>query len=135
MAATSYPLLNAFWTILMVVGFVLWIWLVIYIFTDIFRSQDMSGWVKAAWILAIFVLPLFGVLFYLLARGPKMARRTEADVAAQEEATQQYIRSVAAEGAPNTADELTKLAGLRDSGVLSQEEFEREKGKVLARSS
>jgi hypothetical protein len=119
----------------MFVGFVLWIWVVIYVFTDIFRSHDMSGWVKALWILVVFLLPVFGVLFYLLFRGPKMAqRRSAADAAGQEKATQEFIRSVTGDRAGNTADQLTQLAALRDSGVLTPDEFDREKAKVLARA-
>ena len=72
MLASSYPLLDAFWTMLIFVGFFLWIWVAIYVFADIFRSQNMSGWAKALWVIAIFVLPLLGVLIYLIARGHKM---------------------------------------------------------------
>lgn len=134
MLASSYPLLDAFWTMLIFVGFFLWIWVAIYVFADIFRSKDMSGWAKAAWVIGVFVLPLFGVLIYLIARGPKMQQHAAEAAAEQEEQTRQYIKSVAGNGTASSADEISRLAALRDSGALSQAEFEMEKAKVLAHS-
>ncbi len=134
MVASSYPLLNAFWTMLIFVGFFLWIWVAIMVFADIFRSHEMSGWAKAAWVIGIFILPLLGVLIYLIARGKKMQEHAMADAAAQEKMTRQYIQSVAGDGSTSTADTLAKLAALRDSGALSEGEFQAEKAKVLASS-
>lgn len=137
MLASSYPLLDAFWTMFIFVGFFLWIWVAIVIFSDIFRSHDMRGWHKALWIVAIFVLPLLGVLVYLIARGGKMREHAIAEAEAQEKATQQYIKSVVTTDGASTnsaADQISKLAALRDSGVLSEAEFESEKQKVLAQS-
>jgi hypothetical protein len=133
LAASSYPLLNVFWTMLIFVGFFIWIWLLIAVFADIFRSHDMHGLAKALWVIGIIILPLLGVLIYLIARGPKMAQHAARDMAAQEDAQQAYIRSVAGDGG-GPAEELTKLAGLRDSGVLTQAEFEQQKARVLAQS-
>jgi hypothetical protein len=116
------------------VGFFLWIWVAIIVFSDIFRSHDMSGWLKALWIVAIFILPLFGVLLYLIVRGRKMREHALADAQAQETATRDYIKSVTNDGASSPAEELSKLAALRDSGVLSEAEFQSEKAKVLAQS-
>lgn len=133
--ATSYPLLDIFWTTLWVMGFFLWIWLAVLCFTDIFRSPDMGGLHKALWVVAIFVLPLLGVVFYLLARGSKMQEHAEEVAQAQDEATRQYIKSVTGgNGSTGTADELAKLVQLRDSGALSAEEYEREKNRLLAAS-
>jgi len=131
---TSYPLLDAFLTVLWIVGFVLWIWLMIAVFSDIFRSRDLSGWGKAAWILLIFILPLIGVLIYLIARGHKMHEHAAADMKAQDAAFRQYVQQAAAtgNGAGGTADQLSKLADLRDRGVITPEEFDREKAKVLS---
>ncbi len=130
---TSYPLLDAFLTVLWIVGFVLWIWLMIAVFSDIFRSHDMSGWGKAAWILFIFILPLFGVLIYLIARGSKMHEHAAQDMKAQDAAFRQYVQEAAASnGASGTADQLSKLADLRDRGVITPEEFDQEKAKVLS---
>jgi len=135
--ASSYPLLDAFWTMLIFVGFFLWIWVAIYVFADIFRSRDMSGWEKALWIVAIFCIPLFGVLIYLIARGHKMQQHAMEDAAEQEKQTRQYIQSVASNGttSSSSAEEISKLVALRDSGALSQAEFEAEKAKVLAHTT
>lgn len=127
-ASTSYPLLDAFLTTLWIVGFFLWIWLAILVFSDIFRS-DQSGWAKAGWIVLIIVLPLLGVLIYLIARGRKMAERAARDAADQEAAFKSYVRDVAP--ATSTADDLAKLADLRDRGVITDAEFEQQKAKVL----
>jgi hypothetical protein len=132
MLASSYPLLDAFWTMLIFVGFFLWIWVAIYVFSDIFRSHDMNGWVKALWIVGIFVLPLLGVLLYLIVRGQKMREHAVTDAAAQEKATREYIQSVTANGASSSAEEISKLAALRDSGAITEAEFQSEKAKVLA---
>ena len=133
---TSYPLLDVFFTTLWIVGFVLWIWLVIAIFTDLFRDHAMSGWAKAAWILFVLILPVIGVLTYLIARGGAMRERAVEDAKAQEQATREYIRSVAgSEGSATTADELSKLASLRDQGVISQQEFEEQKNRLLSNAA
>ena len=126
----SYPILGAFWTILMVFLWVIWFWILITIFIDIFRSHDLNGWEKALWFIFVLILPLIGVLVYLIARGSKMHQHAEQDAAASEQQFRQYVQEAAGSG--NTADQLTKLADLRDRGVISPEEFEREKAKILA---
>ena len=133
--ASDYPLLDVFLTMLWFVGFFIWIWLLIAVFADIFRSHDMSGGMKALWVVAVLLLPLLGVLIYMIARGGKMQQHALEEAQAREEMTQQYIKSVAADGVSGSADELAKLAKLRDSGVLSQEEFETEKSRLLAHAS
>jgi uncharacterized protein (DUF58 family) len=122
MLSTSYPLLDVFLTTLWIVGFILWIWIAIGVFADIFRSRDLSGWGKAAWIVLIFVLPLFGVLIYLIARGRKMRLHAVEDTTAADLATREYIRRVVA--TTDHSDELAKLTSLRDSGAITQAEFE-----------
>ena len=126
----SYPVLGAFWTILMIFLWVIWFWILITIFIDLFRSHDLSGWAKALWFIFILFLPLIGVLVYLIARGSKMHQHAEQDAAASEQQFRQYVQEAAGSG--NTADQLTKLVDLRDRGVISPEEFEREKAKFLA---
>ena len=126
----SYPLLGAFWTILEVFLWVLWIWVLIYVFIDIFRSHDLSGWAKALWFVFVLFIPLIGVLVYLIARGGKMQERAQQDARQQEKDFRAYVQEAASSGTP--ADQLAKLADLRDRGVISAEEFEREKAKVLA---
>ena len=126
----SYPLLGAFWTILEIFLWVIWIWILIYVFIDIFRSHDLSGWAKALWFLFVLFIPLIGVLVYLIARGGKMQERAVRDSQERDQQFRSYVQDAA--GSQNTADQLTKLADLRDRGVITADEFEREKAKVLA---
>jgi hypothetical protein len=123
------PILDLFWTMLWFFLFFIWIWLLITIFSDIFR-REMSGWAKAGWIFFLIVLPLLGALIYLIANGGDMQVRQAKDYADMEAAQQDYIRQVAGSG--GTADELEKLAKLRDSGALTEEEFAAQKAKLLA---
>lgn len=123
------PLLDLFWTMLWLFLFIMWIWLLISIFSDIFR-RDMSGWAKAGWVFFLLVLPLLGALIYLIANGGDMQARTVRDYEAMEQAQKQYIREVA--GGTSAADELEKLARLRDAGTLTEEEFAAQKAKLLA---
>ena len=126
----SYPVLGAFWTILEIFLFVLWIWILIYVFIDIFRSHDMSGWAKALWFLFVLFIPLIGVLVYLIARGGSMQERARQQAQQQDQQFRAYVQDAAGSG--NTADQLTKLADLRDRGVITADEFERQKAKILA---
>jgi len=126
----SYPLLAVFWTILEIFVFIVWIWILIRIFVDIFRSPDLSGWAKALWVLFVLFIPLVGVLAYLIARGGKMHERAAQPSQQQEEQVRSHVQDAA--GSQSSADQLAKLADLRDHGVLSAAEFEQEKAKVLA---
>ena len=128
-ASTSYPLLNIFWTMLEFFLWVVWIWLLILVFVDIFRSHDLSGWAKALWVLFVVILPFLGVLVYLIARGSKMHERAEQQAMRQDKQFRSYVQQ---SGGTSSADQLAKLADLRDRGVISAAEFEREKAKVLA---
>ena len=132
LASSSYPLLNIFWTIFELFLWIIWIWILIWIFIDIFRSHDLSGWAKALWFLFVLFIPLIGVLVYLIVRGSSMHERQARDMQQQDAEARRYIQQAAAEAPASTADQLTKLADLRDRGVISAEEFEREKAKVLA---
>ena len=120
-------LLAMFWLFL----FFMWIWLVITVFIDILRSDDLSGWGKAGWIILVIVLPLLGVLLYVIVRGTSMQERSARRAMEQKQATDAYIRSAAGSGG-GTAAELEKLAKLRDDGVLSDEEYQAQKTKLLA---
>ena len=126
----SYPILGAFWTIFMIFLWVIWFRILITIFIDLFRSHDLSGWVKALWFIFILLLPLIGVLVYLIARGGKMHEHAVRDAQAQEQQFRSYVQDVASSQSP--ADQLAKLADLRDRGVITAEEFDREKAKILA---
>ena len=127
----SYPLLGAFWTIFEIFLWVLWIWVLIYVFIDIFRSRDLSGWAKALWFIFVLFIPLIGVLVYLIARGGKMHERAVQEAQQQDEAFRAYVQDAAGSQA-NTADQLAKLADLRDRGVITPQEFESQKAKILA---
>lgn len=121
--------MDLFWSMLWFFLFFLWIWLLISLFADIFRSDDLGGWGKAGWILFLIVIPWLGALVYLIARGGSMQERSMKDMAAREKATRGYIQDVAGSG--TAADELTKLASLHDRGVLSDEEFTQQKAALL----
>ncbi len=125
----SYPILGAFWTILMIFLWVIWFWILITIIIDVFRSHDLSGWAKALWFVFILFLPLIGVLVYLIARGGKMHERQVRQAQLQEEQVRSYVQEAA--GSQSSADQLAKLADLRDRGVITAEEFDREKAKIL----
>jgi hypothetical protein len=128
-ASTSYPLLNIFWTMFEFFLWVIWIWILIMVFVDIFRSHDLSGWAKAVWFVFVLFIPLIGVLVYLIARGSSMHERAARQAQARDEAFRGYVQQ---SGGTSSADQLAKLADLRDQNVISAEEFERAKAKVLA---
>jgi hypothetical protein len=123
------PLLDLFVATMWIFLFVAWIWLVVGVFADIFRSEDLRGGAKAVWTIFVLLLPFLGVFVYLIARGGKMQDRQMREVTEAEQARQAYIRGVAASG---TADELAKLAQLRDQGVIDLTEYENQKAKLLA---
>jgi len=127
--ASSYPILNFFWTMLLFFLLFFWIFILIQIVIDIFRSHDMGGFAKAMWLLFIIVLPFLGVLIYLIARGGSMHERQIQAAQAQQKAMNQYIQETASQG--STADQLAKLSDLKDKGVLSDAEFESQKAKLL----
>jgi len=132
LADSSYPALSVFWTIVEVFLWVLWFWILIYVMIDIFRSSDLSGFAKALWFLFVLFIPLIGVLAYLIVRGSSMHERAARQARQQDEEFRAYVQDAA--GPKSSADELTKLAGLRDHGVITNEEFEREKSKILTGS-
>jgi len=130
MLAYTYPLLSIFWTMLEFFLFFLWIWLLIVIFADIFRSHDMGGLAKALWVIFVIILPFLGVLIYLIARGGSMQERAAAQAQRQQQAFDSYVKETA--GGSGSADELAKLADLKAKGVLTDAEFEAQKAKLLS---
>ena len=130
-AAQDYPLLNLFWTMLWLFLWILWIFLLVRIILDIFRSDDLGGWGKALWVIFIIILPFLGVIVYLIARGSGIQKRDVRDARRADQEMRSYIREVAP-AQSSTAEELTKLATLRDQGVLTQAEFDAQKAKLLA---
>ena len=130
MLASSYPVLDAFLTMLYFFLFIIWIWLLITVFVDLFRREDTSGWGKTAWIIFIIVLPYLGVLVYLIAEHKGMTERT---IRAQESAKSeldQYVRSVAGQNDPS--EQIAKAKRLLDDGAINQDEFAQIKQKALA---
>ena len=132
MLATQYPILDIFLTTLYFFLFIIWIWLLFMVFIDVFRSHDMGGWAKALWVIFIIVMPYLGVLVYLIARGGKMHERAAQQAAQQQKAFDQYVKQTAGTPGETSADQLHKLAGLKDQGILTDAEFETEKAKILA---
>jgi hypothetical protein len=127
-ASTSYPLLNIFWTMFEFFLWVIWIWLIVMVVFDIFRSRDLSGWAKALWVLFVVVIPLIGVLVYLIARGGTMHERAAQRALGQDQEIRDFGQQYTG---PSPADQLATLADLRDRGVITADEFDREKAKVL----
>jgi Short C-terminal domain/Phospholipase_D-nuclease N-terminal len=111
--------------------FVIWIWLLIVVFGDIFRSRDLSGWGKALWTIFVIVLPYLGVFVYLIARGQKMGEHAVQEAQEQDAAMRRYVQDVAGSTGRSTADEIARLADLRDKGVISEAEFQQGKAKAL----
>jgi type VI protein secretion system component VasK len=122
---TGQVFLSMLWFFL----FFIWIWLLIVVFSDIFRSHDIGGLAKAIWVIAIIILPYLGVLIYLIARGHKMAEHAQQAAAAQDAAAKQYIQQ-AAGTTKSTAEEIAHLNDLKNQGVLSDAEFEAAKAKA-----
>ena len=128
--ASDYPFLDILWTMLVFFGWVIWFWLLITIFADLFRRHDISGWVKTGWIVLCIVLPFVGVLIYLGTQGKGMAERNVKDAEAQRAQLDSYIRQSAGSG--GAAAEIAHAKELLDKGAISQAEFDQIKQKALA---
>jgi hypothetical protein len=126
--AADYPFLDILWTMFIFFLFVIWIWILITVFADIFRRKDVGGGSKALWIVFVILLPYLGVLIYLIANHEGMADRNIKHMQAQQQATDAYIKSVAG----GSAAEIEKAKGLLDSGAITQSEFDALKQKALA---
>ena len=130
MLAYDYPILGLFWTMLMIFLWIAWLMLLFHVIFDIFRSDDLSGWGKAGWMVLVLVLPLLGVLIYLIARGDKMTQRQIDQARAQQSDFDDYVRNVSSSS--SAADEIAKLGELKASGVITEDEFAAQKAKLLA---
>lgn len=124
------PLLDLFWTMLLIYLWVMVFFMIVKVLADVFR-RDMSGWAKAGWTIVIVLIPLLGALIYLIAHGKDMTERDVRDYADMQAQQDEYIRSVAA-SSTSVADEVAKLAALRDKGVISNEQFEAQKAELLS---
>ena len=129
MIAYDYPLLGVFWSMMIFFLWFAWLMLLFRVFADIFRSDDMGGWAKALWSIFVILLPFLGVFIYLIVNGKAMGERAAADVQQQQAALDDYVRQTAGTSGP--ADELQKLAALRDNGTLTDAEFAAQKAKLL----
>jgi Short C-terminal domain len=128
----DYPLLGMFWTLLWFFLWVAWIVILFRVFVDIFRSHDLGGWGKGLWSIFVIIVPFLGVFIYLIARGHGMQDRDIKEAQAREQAFRSYVQEAATtSGGGGTADELAKLADLRDRGVITPEEFAQQKAKIL----
>jgi hypothetical protein len=124
----DYPFLDILWTMMIFFLFVIWIWILITVFVDIFRRRDTSGFAKALWIIFVILTPYVGVLIYLIVNHDGMAERNVKQMQAQQATTDDYIRSVSG----GSAAEIEKAKGLLDSGAITQAEFDTLKQKALA---
>ncbi len=118
-----------FWSMVWFTLFFIWIWLLVIVFGDIFRSRDLSGWGKALWTIFIILVPYLGVFVYVIAHGHKMQEHAVEAAQAQDQAMRQYVQNVTSSG--SAADELAKLADLKAQGVITDAEFDAAKAKAL----
>ena len=127
MLAANYPFLDVMWTMLVFFGWVIWFWLLITVFTDLFRRHDISGWGKTGWCIFVIVLPFLGVFVYLISQSKGMNERNLQSVKHQRQQTDEYIRSVAAE---DPASQIAQAKSLLDSGAINAQEFDSLAGQI-----
>ena len=132
MFAADYPFIDVFWSMLIFFFWVIWIWILITVFVDLFRRHDISGWAKAAWMVFVIVLPYLGVFIYIITQGGGMTERRTAEVQAANAAMEDHIREVAAAPPSSPAEQIERAKSLLDSGAIDQAEFDRLKAKALA---
>jgi hypothetical protein len=128
--AADYPFLDVFWSMIIFFTWVIWIWMMIAILTDVFRRHDIGGWTKAAWTVFLIVLPFLGALVYLIKQHDAMAHRQVHEAETQRAALDDHIRTVAASDGPAT--EIANAKQLLESGAIDQSEFEQLKHRALA---
>ena len=127
--AADYPFLDVLWTMLIFFAWIIWFWLLITVFADLFRRHDIHGGKKTLWIIFVILLPFLGVFIYLISQSKSMAERNVKSMEAAQSQQEAYIKSVAGGGA---ADEIDKAKKLLDSGAITQAEFDSMKAKALA---
>jgi hypothetical protein len=130
--AADYPFIDVLWTMIIFFAWVVWIWMIVALFSDLFRRQDIGGWAKAAWVVFMIVLPFLGVLAYLITQHDAMAKRTLDQVQAQQHEFDEHVRTVAARNGGGPASEIEKAQGLLEKGAIDQAEFEAIKARALA---
>lgn len=132
MLAADYPFLEVLWSMFVFFAFIVWFWILITVFADIFRRRDIGGGAKTLWLIFVIVLPFLGVFVYLISQNDGMAERNAKQMEAQQQAADAYIKSVAGSG--GAAAEIERAKGLLDSGAITQAEFDAIKAKALAGS-
>ena len=130
MVAADYPFLDVLWTMLIIFAWIIWFWLLITVFSDLFRRRDTSGFAKVLWIIFVIVLPFLGVFIYLIVNHDGMTDRSMKQAQAAQAQMDDYVRTVASSG--GAAGEIEKAKGLLDSGAITQAEFDAIKAKALA---
>jgi hypothetical protein len=131
MVVADVSLGDLIWTTIWIFFLILFIWVFIMIVSDLFRDHTLSGWAKAIWVVALIIFPLVGSLVYLIARGQGMAERSAAQQQHARAELDDYIRSTAGSGRTGVADELARLAELRDKGTISDAEFQTMKARIV----
>ncbi len=129
--AADYPFLSVFWTMLVFFFWVIWIWLLITVFADVFRRHDLSGWGKAGWLIFVIVLPYLGVFIYFITQGGKMSQRNVKESQAAQAQFDDYVKSVAG-GSSSAAAEIERAHKLLTDGAITQAEFDAIKAKALS---
>jgi heme/copper-type cytochrome/quinol oxidase subunit 2 len=129
LAASNYPFLNIFWTILIFFAWVVYIWIAVTVLVDVFRRRDSSGWAKAAWVIFVIVVPFVGVLAYLIFNHDGMAERSGKEAEASQAQVDEYVRKTAGTGGP--ASEIETAKKLLDAGDITQAEFDAIKAKAI----
>ena len=130
MLAYDYPVMGVFWSMLWFFLWIIWIMLLFRVIGDIFRSDDLGGFAKVLWLILVIVVPFFGIFVYIIARGHAMAQHDMSAAQARDQEFKAYVQNAAS--STGSADELAKLADLRDSGVITEAEFAQQKAKILA---
>ena len=130
MFAADYPFLEVLWTMFVIFAWVIWFWLLITVFADIFRRHDIGGGKKTLWIIFVIILPFLGVFIYLISQSKEMTERNEKQARAQQAQMDDYVKSVAGSG--GSAAEIEKAKQLLDSGAISQSEYDAIKAKALS---
>jgi hypothetical protein len=128
----NYPLLDVFWTMLEFFIWIMWFFLLFRVIGDIFRNHESSGWNKALWLILVLLLPFLGVFIYVIVHGSDMSRRSMARAEEQQHAFQDYMRKTVGPSGGGSADELAKLAELKDKGAITEAEYQQAKAKILA---
>lgn len=128
--AADYPFLDVLWTMVIFFCWVVWIWMMILILSDVFRRGDISGWAKAGWVAFLIILPFLGALVYLIAQGSQMTERRVRDAQVSQANFDDYVKKVATDG--GSAGEIQRAKDLLESGTITQAEFEQLKAKALA---